>query len=48
MTIQKQVAILQCYIHHMKGIEIQVKYPTSVYDRSMLAIAYDTAKHYII
>lgn len=45
MNLQEMVAIIQCYIHHKKGVEVEIT-PNIPNDLGKIMIAYSIANDY--
>lgn len=46
MGIIDKIALVQCYIHHLKGVEVSINPPTSIRQILLLEDAYNTALNY--
>lgn len=44
-TLQK-IALVQCYIHHTKDIEVNIKQPITMHEKALFNNAYITALNY--
>ena len=47
MTYGHIIAIIQCYIHHTKGIEVQINLPRNVKEIKLMQQMYEVAKNHI-
>lgn len=47
LGIMRQVATIQCYIHHVKGIEVQINIPQKKHDITLLKRALQVANRYL-
>jgi len=45
-VIKNKIATVQCYIHHVKNIEVDITPPTNVRQQMLLDEAYLTARKY--
>lgn len=48
MSILQKIAILQCYIGHMKNVEVKIKVPRNMHELTLLEKAYSVAINHII
>lgn len=46
MRQAQKIALVQCYIHHMKGIEVNINPPRTIHDSILLEQAFATATQY--
>lgn len=44
--ILEKIALVQCYIHHVKGVEVNITPPTNLNQINKLNKAYKVAKEY--
>jgi len=47
LGIMRQVAIIQCYIHHIKGVEVQIDIPRTRHEITLLKKALQVANKYL-
>lgn len=45
--MQQQIAIIQCYIHHMKDVEVSIAYPHTLREKALLMKAYNIAVNHL-
>ena len=43
MTYGQYIAIIQCYIHHLKGVEVQINLPRNIGEIKKMKLMYDEA-----
>ena len=48
MNVQQMIAMVQCYIHHKTGKEIQISQPKNPSHFFLLSKAYENCKGYFI
>jgi hypothetical protein len=48
MNYLHQIAVIQCYIHHVKGVEVQINLPRNIGEIKKLNQMYNIAKDYLI
>jgi hypothetical protein len=46
--IRERIAVVQCYIKHMKDIDINIRYPHTLRDKTLLNKAYEVAINHLI
>lgn len=46
ISIIEKIALVQCYIHHKKNVEVVINPPTTLREIHLLNSAYKTAKEY--
>ena len=44
--MENQIALVQCYIHHVKGEEVNISPPTNIRHLALLNQAYNVALNY--
>ena len=47
MTYGQYIAVIQCYIHHLKGVEVQINLPRNIGEIKKMKSMYDVAKEYL-
>jgi len=47
LTLMRQIATIQCYIHHLKGVEVDIKIPETMREKQLLKIALNSANQYL-
>jgi hypothetical protein len=47
MTYGQIIAAIQCYIHHVKGIEVQINLPRNVGEIKKMKQMYSVASDYL-
>jgi hypothetical protein len=47
MTYGQIIAAIQCYIHHVKGIEVQINLPRNVGEIKKMQKMYNVAAQYL-
>jgi hypothetical protein len=47
MTYGQIIAAIQCYIHHVKGIEVQINLPRNVGEIKKMQKMYNIAAQYL-
>lgn len=47
MTLQK-IALVQCFIHHVKGCEVDIAIPKNGKEKDLLNRAYNDARLYFL
>lgn len=47
MTYAQIIAVIQCYIHHVKGIEVQINLPRNVGEIKLMQQMYLIAENYL-
>jgi hypothetical protein len=47
LGVMRQIARVQCYIHHVKGVEVQIKMPENRQQLTLLKIALQSATKYL-
>lgn len=45
-SLFEKIALVQCYIHHKKNVEINIQPPSNLRQLKLLDIAYKEAKNY--
>lgn len=40
VSIEEKIAVVQCYIHHKKNIEVKINYPQNIRQLALLDKAY--------
>ena len=43
----QQIALVQCYIHHLKDVEVNIAFPHSLRDKQLLYKAATIAQTYL-
>jgi len=47
MTYGQYIAVIQCYIHHVKGIEVQINLPRNIGEIKKMQKMYMVAEEYL-
>ena len=45
-TTLEKIAFVQCYIHHVKGVEVDIETPTNSRQWQLLEVAFQKALNY--
>jgi hypothetical protein len=48
MSYGQMIATIQCYIHHVKGVEVQINLPRTVGEIKLMQQMYNIASQYLI
>jgi hypothetical protein len=48
MSYGQIIATIQCYIHHVKGVEVQINLPRTVGEIKLMQQMYNIASQYLI
>lgn len=48
MRNEEMIAIVECYIHHLKGKEVRIAKPKNHHQFYLLSLAYEKCKHFFI
>jgi len=47
LDLMRQIATVQCYIHHVKGVEVQIAIPQTIQEITLLKQALRAATNYL-
>lgn len=47
MTYGQLIATIQCYIHHVKGVEVVIKLPRNIGEIKKMQAMYKVAQEYL-
>lgn len=47
MTYGQFIATIQCYIHHVKGVEVEIALPRNIGEIKLMHKMYEIAHHYL-
>jgi hypothetical protein len=47
MTYQQMIAVIQCYIHHVKNVEVQINLPRNIGEIKKMQEMYLIAANYL-
>lgn len=47
MTYGEIIALIQCYIHHVKGMEVQINLPRNIGEIKKMQKMYEVAKQHV-
>ena len=47
MTYQQMIAVIQCYIHHRKNVEVQINLPRNIGEIKKMQLMYKVAEQYL-
>lgn len=47
MSYGQMIAVIQCYIHHVKGIEVQINLPRNIGEIKKMQEMYLIAENYL-